>query len=212
MGASVGIGGLIVGISMLVVFSMAITTLSEQTASSLEVIESAQQSDPIITIDNANFIPIAVHSIEVTDGGSGYLDGFLTSSSCPGFSASFTVDAGIIEDSVTIENPGSCSVVPTDITVLAQTDTSPTFNVVTQSYLFANLTNDGSETISTETAWLFFDGTSPQTIASASFVVEEFENWFSGETVELFWNDANDHTRMSLTVGETRVSRVITSI
>ena len=78
--------------------------------------------------------------------------------------------------------------------------------------LFANLTNDGAETISTDTAWLFFDGTSPQTIASAGFVVEEFENWFSGETVELFWDDANDHTRMSLTVGETSVSRVITSI
>ena len=214
MGASVGVGGLIIRISMLLVFSMAVTTLSNQTATSLEAIESAQQPDPITTIDNANFIPIAVHSIEVVFGGAtnSYLDGFLTSSSCPGFIASFTVVDGIIEDSVAIQNPGSCSVVPTDMTVDGQTDAGANFDVVTRGYLFANLTNGGAETISTDTAWLFFDGLSPQTIASAGFVVDDFDNWFSGETVELFWDDANDHTRISLTVGETSVSRVITSI
>ncbi len=214
MGASVGVGGLIIGISMLMVFSMAVTTLSNQTATSLEAIESAQQPDPIITIDNANFIPIAVHSIDVIFGGttSSYVDGFLTSPSCPGFSASFTVLNGVIEDSVVIVNSGSCSVIPADVTVDAQADAGATFDVFTQSYLFANVTNGGTETIPTDSAWLFFDGMSPQTLASASFVVQDFDNWFSGETIEIFWDNANQHTRLSLTVDETSVSRAITSI
>tara|TARA_B110000196_G_C21079872_1_gene631904 strand:+ start:429 stop:1094 length:666 start_codon:yes stop_codon:yes gene_type:complete len=219
MGASVGVGGLIIGISMLVVFSMAVTSLSNQTATSLEVIESAQLSNPVITIDNANLTQFAVDSITVTDSGTGgaYTAGFLTSPSCQGFNASFTLSGGVVEDTVIVISAGSCSGTPTDMVVEDQTaPVDPAvFSVSTKRQLFANLTNDGTETISTNTAWLFFDdGVSlqPQTIAPPNaIVVQNFNNWFSGETIEIFWDDSGDYERLSLSVGETSVSRTITS-
>jgi hypothetical protein len=219
MGASVGVGGLIIGISMLVVFSMAVTSLSNQTATSLEVIESAQLSNPVITIDNANLTQFAVDSITVTDSGTvgAYTAGFLTSPSCQGFNASFTLSGGVVEDTVIVISAGSCSGTPTDMVVEDQTaPVDPAvFSVSTKRQLFANLTNDGTETISTNTAWLFFDdGVSlqPQTIAPPNaIVVQNFNNWFSGETIEIFWDDSGDYERLSLSVGETSVSRTITS-
>jgi archaellum component FlaF (FlaF/FlaG flagellin family) len=216
MGASVGVGGLIIGISMLVVFSMAVTSLSNQTATSLEVIEAAQLSNPIITIDNANLTQFAVDSITVTDSGTvgAYTAGFLTSPSCQGFNASFTLSGGVVEDTVIVISAGSCSGTPTDMVVEDQTAPADpaVFSVNTKRQLFANLTNDGTETISTDTAWLFFDGESPRTIASANtIVVQSFDNWFSGETIEIFWDNAADNERLSLSVGEISVSRTITS-
>jgi len=216
MGASVGVGGLIIGISMLVVFSMAVTSLSNQTATSLEVIEAAQLPNPIITIDNANLTQFAVDSITVTDSGTvgAYTAGFLTSPSCQGFNASFTLSGGVVEDTVIVISAGSCSGTPTDMVVEDQTAPADpaVFSVNTKRQLFANLTNDGTETISTDTAWLFFDGESPRTIASANtIVVQSFDNWFSGETIEIFWDNAADNERLSLSVGEISVSRTITS-
>lgn len=219
MGASVGVGGLIIGISMLVVFSMAVTSLSNQTATSLEVIESAQLSNPVITIDNANLTQFAVDTITVTDsGGNGeYSAGFLTSPSCQGFNASFTLSGGVVEDTVIVISAGSCSEIPTDMVVQDQDppgdlNDAAVFAVTTKRQFFANLTNDGTETIATDTAWLFFDGESPRTIASANtIVVQSFDNWFSGETIEIFWDSALDNERLSLSVGETSVSRTITS-
>ncbi len=219
MGASVGVGGLIIGISMLVVFSMAVTSLSNQTTTSLEVIEAAQLSNPIITIDNANLTQFAVDSIIVTDSGApfAYNAGFLTSPSCQGFNASFTLSGNVIENTVIVISAGSCSGTPTDMVVEDQTapvdsNDAAEFTVNTKRQFFANLTNDGTETISTDTAWLFFDGGVPQTIVEANaIVVENYDNWFSGEIIEIFWDDADDYERLSLSVGETSVSRTITS-
>ena len=216
MGASVGVGGLIIGISMLVVFSMAVTTLSNQTATSMEALESAQTPNPIITINNANVTLFAVNSIQVTFGGASnsYDAGFLTSESCEGFNASFTVATGVIENNVAVNSAGSCLEVPTDMVVENQADEGATLLVDTNRQFFANLTNAGAETISTDTSWIFFDGEFPRTLASANFVVEDFDNWFSGETIELFWDEPNafiNLERLSLTVGETSVSRIISS-
>ena len=55
MGASVGIGGLIVGTSMMVVFALAITTLDLRMESSLETLDSANDPLPSFMIDNADF-------------------------------------------------------------------------------------------------------------------------------------------------------------
>jgi hypothetical protein len=52
MGASVGIGGLIVGISMLVVFSMAYQSISLQIDSGLDRLEDADEPIPTFTIDD----------------------------------------------------------------------------------------------------------------------------------------------------------------
>ena len=61
MGASVGIGGLIIGVSMLVVFSMAITAFDSQVATGLDAIESASVPDPSFTIDDATISQFAIH-------------------------------------------------------------------------------------------------------------------------------------------------------
>ena len=118
-----------------------------------------------------------------------------------------------------VVSSGSCSEIPTDMVVQdrpppAEPDEAAGVLVTTKRQLFANLTNDGTETISTNTAWLFFDdGVSlqPRTIAANVIVVQNFNNWFSGETIEIFWDDSGDYERLSLSVGETSVSRTITS-
>ena len=53
MGASVGVGGLIIGISMLVVFSMAYQAISLQIDSGVDRIEEADEPAPTFTIDDA---------------------------------------------------------------------------------------------------------------------------------------------------------------
>ena len=96
MGASVGIGGLIIGVSMLVVFSMAITAFDSQVATGLDAIESASVPDPSFTIDDATISQFAIHELSISAGnrGTGYVDGIVRanvgSDECGGFSAQFT--------------------------------------------------------------------------------------------------------------------------
>ena len=210
MGASVGVGGLIVGISMLLVFSMAITTLSSQTATSLEVIESAQTPAPIITIDSAQYLN-SIHAVTIVSGGTGYVDGQLISADCPGFSVGFTVTTGVI---TSIEHRGVCDADPATIEVENQPGgLNADFDSEIKRYLHADVTNGGSETLSTDGVWFFLDGSSPSKITSTDFspsIVKE--NWFSGETISVIGASEGPtplHTRMSLTVGETSVSRTI---
>ena len=69
MGASVGVGGLIVGISMLVVFSMAYQSITMQIDSGLERIENADDPLPTFTLDDAELWEGAVVDISITGGG-----------------------------------------------------------------------------------------------------------------------------------------------
>ncbi len=214
MGASVGVGGLIVGISMLLVFSMAVSTLSSQTVTSLEVIESAQTPDPIITIDSAQYLD-SIHSVSILDGGTGYVDGQLVSPDCPGFSVDFTVTAGEITSIEPIVNRGVCDADPATIEVDNQPGgLNANFDSEIKQYLHADVTNDGQETLSTDEVWFFLDGLSPTTMTSTDFspsIVKD--NWYSGETISVIASDdapAILNSRMSLTVGETSVSRTIT--
>ena len=66
MGASVGVGGLIIGVSMLVVFSMAYQAISLQVDSGLDRIDdAADEPSPTFTIDDAIIYTGAiVHSIQ----------------------------------------------------------------------------------------------------------------------------------------------------
>ena len=63
MGASVGVGGLIVGTSMLVVLALAVNAIDLRLESSLETIESANEPLPTFSIDNAD---IALGSCYIT--------------------------------------------------------------------------------------------------------------------------------------------------
>ena len=74
MGASVGIGGLIVGTSMLVVLALAVNAVDLRLESSLETIESANELSPTFTIDNADIALGAVTSLQLDDPGTGYVN------------------------------------------------------------------------------------------------------------------------------------------
>jgi archaellum component FlaF (FlaF/FlaG flagellin family) len=217
MGASVGVGGLIIGISMLVVFSMAVTSLNSQTATSLEVIESAHTPEPLVTIDNAIFRDVIDSIVLIPPGatGTGYVDGTLVSADCPEFSVEFTTTGGEIDPITQVINRGICTSLNPVITVLNQPgsngDAAFTGNV--EPYLYVNVTNSGTETLSTTEAWVFFDGSSPTTIQSNAPLFNppiRTNNWFSGETIALIC-DSCDSTfeRLSLTVGGTSISRTI---
>ena len=105
MGASVGIGGLIVGTSMLVVLALAVNAVDLRLESSLETIESANELSPIFTIDNADIALGAVTSLQIDDPGTGYVNGTLsaTGGGGSGFSGTFTVNnsGAIINWSIT---------------------------------------------------------------------------------------------------------------
>ena len=215
MGASVGVGGLIIGISMLVVFSMAVTSLNSQTATSLEAIESAHTPEPILTIDNALFRDV-IDTVDIVSGGTGgYVNGFLTSPDCPDFEASFTAVGGVITSVDSIGNRGICTTLAPTLTVFNQPgsngDATFTGNVI--PYLYVNVTNSGTETLSTTESWIFFDGSSPTTIQSNAPQFNppiRIDNWFSGQTIALICDNCDaTYERLSLTVGETSVSRTI---
>ena len=54
MAGSVGIGGLIIGVSLLVVFSMAVQTMSYQMETSIEVLDAAADPLPSYVIADAS--------------------------------------------------------------------------------------------------------------------------------------------------------------
>ena len=115
MGASVGVGGLIVGTSMLVVLALAVNAIDLRMETSLETIESANEPLPAFTIDNADLALGAILNLQIDDGGTGYVDGTLsaTGGGGSGFSGTFTVDTnGTIIDAV-ITNRGDYSSDPT---------------------------------------------------------------------------------------------------
>ena len=71
MAGSVGIGGLIIGVSLLVVFSMAVQTMSYQMETSMEVLDAAADPVPRFVIDDASLVEGAILTVAVTGTGSG---------------------------------------------------------------------------------------------------------------------------------------------
>ena len=102
MAGSVGIGGLIIGVSLLVVFSMAVQTMSYQMESSMEVLDAAADPVPSFVIDDASLIEGAILTVAVTGtgSGSGVVNGTLVANGgvgLGGFAATFTVTSGQID-------------------------------------------------------------------------------------------------------------------
>ena len=234
MGASVGIGGLIIGISMLVVFSMAITAFDAQVATGLDAIESASVPDPSFSIDDVNLEQHVIHEVSITAGnqGTGYVNGTLRANvgtdECGGFSADFTTTGGAIDlGNVVITIHGFCpdSSTPTrtvyDESFTIQTPTSPAnFSApVFRQYIYANITNLGTDTLKTDEVWVFYDGEEPETLTAsqdspASEIAGLATNWYSGQTIELFWDDQpstnTEYERLAFSVGSTTLARATT--
>ena len=158
MGASVGIGGLIVGTSMMVVFALAITTLDLRMESSLETLDSANDPLPSFVIENADFWEGAIIDVNIVDAGAGYVDGTLSTTGPGGFAASFTVDPVTGEiDSVTVTSHGNYSSTPPlpDI----QVDGQPGVATPADASLMMQL---GSETVFVGSGIFMSDDPSPR--------------------------------------------------
>ncbi len=211
MGASVGVGGLIIGISMLVVFSMAYQAISLQIESGVDRIEEADEPAPSFTIDDAVIFTGAVVDVTIGNGGAGYSSGgtIEASSGTGGFSATYAINnvTGAIT-SVVITSHGNYSALPTLVVNGGGTPTSTaSFTPTLGNVVYANLTNTGSTTIAHDDAWLFLDG-QDATLFSTVYNPPLTNLWFSGETLFLDWFNTGlpGDERLTLTVGETTVS------
>ena len=148
MGASVGVGALVVGTSLLLVFALAMQTLDNQLDASLEAIDDAGDPAPSFEIKDATLWEGAVLSVSIVTNGSGYVDGTLVATGAgSGFSGSFTVDSAGGIESVTITSRGNYSSPPTiSVDPSGQSGVSASFSSDIGNQIFSNLTNTGSVT------------------------------------------------------------------
>ena len=206
MGGSVGIGALIVGTSLMLVFALAVQSLDSRMETSLEVIEEAGKPIPSFQIDDATLWEGAVLTVTVATNGSGYLDGTLIEQSgSGGFLGTFTVDAAGGIETVTITNRGNYSSPPTlivDTTGQPLTSSGATFTSDIGNFIYSNLTNTGPVTIKNREAWLFLDGgttVEPSNLGSVTSGTNT--HWYPGETIQLEWAEdgATTYDRISLT-------------
>ncbi len=201
MGASVGIGGLIIGMTMMVVFSMVVASFDAKVDSSLQSIDSANEALPTFTIDDATLWEGAVVDVQIGSGGSGYSNGTLVSSTGNGgFTGTFTVDGSGAIIGVAITSHGNYSSAPT-IVVQGQTPTSSaTFVSSIGNFIHANMTNTGSHITSLREIWLFSDGDTPTNLGSIYTSGNSNPHWYSGETLHVQWAESGSLPVSRLTI------------
>ena len=192
MGASVGVGGLIVGTSMLVVLALAVNAIDLRMETSLETIESANEPLPAFTIDNADLALGAILNLQIDDGGTGYVDGTLsaTGGGGSGFSGTFTVDAnGTIIDAV-ITNRGDYSSDPTIVIDGPQpTGVNASISITGRiTLVYANITNTGPAIVPIDEVWLFLDGNIAENLANIGPIADS-DNIYPSDTVGIEWRN-----------------------
>ena len=190
MGASVGIGGLIVGTSMLVALALAVNAVDLRLESSLETIESANEPSPIFTIDNADIALGALTSLQIDDPGTGYVNGTLsaTGGGGSGFSGTFTVDASGAIISWSITNHGDYSSDPTIVIDGPQPGgANGLLSVVARTTVVdVNITNTGSAIVPLNEVWMFLDGENARNLATLA-PTSDSRTIFPGDTVGIEW-------------------------
>jgi hypothetical protein len=191
MGASVGIGGLIIGTTMLVVFSMVVASIDAKVDTSLQTIDSATEALPVFTIDDATLWEGAVVDVQIGSGGSGYVNGTLVSSTGNGgFIGTFTVNGAGAITAVAITSHGNYSSAPT-IVIQGQTPTSSaSFVVSIGNFIHSNVTNTGSYITPLREAWLFSDGANPTNLGTVFRTGTNNPHWYSGETLHIQWDES----------------------
>ncbi len=209
MGASVGIGGLIIGISMLVVFSMAYASISTQIDSGLDRLDDASDPVPTFSIDDATLWEGAVVDLTIAQAGADYNNGTLSASG--GFEGTYTVDVTGAIISVVITSHGNYSSSPLITITCGTTCSSAAGGNVTATLgnvIHANFTNTGVVTVDHESMWVFTDGSNPITFDTIYTSSISSSKWYTGETVYLNWVDATSigESRISLTAGSTTVA------
>ena len=190
MGASVGIGGLIVGTSMMVVLALAVTAIDLRLDSSLETIESANEPLPAFTIDNADIALGAITGLTIDNAGTGYAEGTLsaTGGDGSGFSGTFTVNASGAIQSVTITSHGDYSSDPIIVIDGPQpTGLDGEVSVSKRSTVVdLNITNTGSVVIPVNEVWMFLDGQNARNLETLAPVAES-AMIYPGDTVGIEW-------------------------
>ncbi|MED6338790.1 MAG: hypothetical protein VYC12_07155 [Candidatus Thermoplasmatota archaeon] len=190
MGASVGIGGLIVGTSMLVVLALAVNAVDLRLESSLETIESANELSPTFTIDNADIALGAVTALQLDDPGTGYVNGTLsaTGGGGSGFSGTFTVNNSGAIMSWSITNHGDYSSDPTIVIDGPQPGgVNGSFSVVARTTVVdVTITNTGSVIVPVNEVWMFLDGENARNLGKLAPITDS-QTIFPGDTVEVIW-------------------------
>ena len=215
MGGSVGIGGLIIGISMLVVFSMAYQSINSQISSGLDRIDDAEQPIPTFAIDDATLWEGAVVGYTITTPGTLYTNGTLTTST-GGFAGTYTVDGGGTIIDVVITSHGNYSSAPTPTITCSTPCSSNSGNAAIGFTLgnavHANFTNLGSTTIDFDEMWITWNGMYANQFSSYYTSTISSTNWYTGETLYLELIDPTldpGNTRISMTVGPTSIGHVL---
>ena len=190
MGASVGIGGLIVGTSMLVVLALAVNAIDLRLESSLETIDSANEPVPSFTIDDADIATGAITSLQIDDPGTGYVDGTISATGGvgSGFSGTFTVNSSGAIVSWSITSHGDYSSNPTIVIDGPQPGGSnAVISVVTLSTVIdVNITNVGSVIVPVNEVWLFLDGENARNLATLAPIADS-EYIYPGDAVGVSW-------------------------
>ena len=190
MGASVGIGGLIVGTSMLVVLALAVNAIDLRLESSLETIDSANEPVPSFTIDDADIATGAITSLQIDNPGSGYVNGTIsaTGGTGSGFTGAFTVNSSGAIVSWSITSHGDYSSNPTIVIDGPQsTGSNGALSVVTRSTVIdVNITNVGSVIVPVNEVWVFLDGENARNLATLSPIADS-EYIYPGDTVGVVW-------------------------
>ena len=211
MGASVGIGGLIIGVSMLVVFSMAYQSIALQIDSGIDRIDDAEEPIPSFSIDDLDVDDGAVVTVTINSGGSGYNAGSLKSSTGNGgFEGTFGVDGTGAINTVVITSHGDYVTFPgfdIDCAPACPGASGATLSATLGDAVYANFTNTGSTTVPHDRMWLFFDGQDAAQFSTLYTPPTPTTNWYSGETLTLVHTGSGImEERLSLTVGSITVS------
>jgi hypothetical protein len=177
MGASVGIGALIVGTSLLTIFALASAAIDLQVDEALERIEeTGDNSVPSFTVDDASNDVNAVAEVTITAPGTGYqVDDIISSGSVD--SLSFVSGGTGYSDSTNLvwDTGGVCSTAPTG-----------TYTVSTEAFEFTALAATGLD-------GLYFTYSSPST---------DFYVWFDVDNNDADPNPGGTGIEVDLTSGQ----------
>ena len=192
MGASVGVGGLIVGTSMLVVLALAVNAIDLRLESSLETIDSANEPIPQFTIDNADLALGAILDLQIDSAGTGYVDGTLSAANATGsgFTGTFTVDANGAIISAEITRRGDYSSDP-DIVIDGPQPSGVGGSISITSrvtVVYANITSTGSVVTPVDEVWLFLDGSIARNLGNLAPTADS-DNIYPGDTIGVQWRN-----------------------
>ena len=212
MGASVGVGGLIVGTSMLVVLALAVNAIDLRMETSLETIESASELPSSFTIDNADIALGAVTTLQIDNAGEGYADGTLSALEGGDFAGSYTVNSSGAIISWSITNHGDYSSDPTIvIDVVPPGASNGTLSVVSRSTVIdVSFTNTGTTIVPVDEVWLFLDGNTPTKLSTLAPSVDS-DYIYSGDLVTLEWRGlgSTSFDNLAITVDGYSVTRAL---